>query len=169
MMFGESFENVELSPYKWATHMDKLEAIARGEDVFPVTVELDLVSYCNHSCGWCVDPEHTSYSLERTFISKLLGELDSLGIGGIVFKGGGEGTLHPSYAEILEETRAESEDKLYKLALYNKRPKTSKTDKTYLYGEYPDMTINHEGIHVLRPLSINEFDQLLEEIKNYKK
>lgn len=105
MAFGDSFEDVELSPYKWATHMDKLEAIARGEDVYPVTVELDLVSFCNHNCGWCVDPKHMSHSLERTFVSELLEELKELGIEGIVFKGGGEGTLHPDYAEILEQTR----------------------------------------------------------------
>ncbi|MBU1201758.1 MAG: hypothetical protein KJ583_07770 [Nanoarchaeota archaeon] len=82
MAFGDSFEDVELSPYKWATHMDKLEAIARGEDVFPVTVELDLVSYCNHNCGWCVDPKHMGHSLERTFVSELLEELKGLGIEG---------------------------------------------------------------------------------------
>ncbi|MBI4232021.1 radical SAM protein [Candidatus Peregrinibacteria bacterium] len=86
--------------------MGKLEQLAKGGDVFPVTVELDLVSYCNHHCGWCVDPQHMSHSLERTFVSRLLRELRSLGIEGIVFKGGGEGTLHPSYADILEETRA---------------------------------------------------------------
>lgn len=71
--------------------------------------------------------------------------------------------------EILEETRTKSESKLYEIALYNGRPKISSQDKTYLYGEHPDITINHEGIHVLRSLSIKEFDQLLEEIKNYKK
>jgi MoaA/NifB/PqqE/SkfB family radical SAM enzyme len=105
MTFGDLFEDVELSPYKWATHMDKLESIARGEDVYPVTVELDLVSYCNHNCGWCVDPKHMNHSLERSFVSELLEELKDLGIEGIVFKGGGEGTLHPDYTEILEETR----------------------------------------------------------------
>lgn len=105
MAFGDSFEDVELSPYKWATHIDRLKAIARGEDVYPVTTELDLVSYCNHNCGWCVDPKHMGHSLERTFVSELLEELKELGIEGIVFKGGGEGTLHPAYAEILEETR----------------------------------------------------------------
>ncbi len=105
MAFGDSIEDVELNPYKWATHIGKLEKLARGKDVFPVTVELDLVGYCNHACGWCVDPTHTSHTLSRTFISKLLEELKSLGIRGIVFKGGGEGTLHPSYAEILEETK----------------------------------------------------------------
>lgn len=105
MAFGDSFEDIELSQYKWATHLDKLKILANGEDIFPVTVELDLVSYCNHNCGWCVDPKHMSHSLDRKFVSELLEELKELGIEGIVFKGGGEGTLHPSYAGILEETR----------------------------------------------------------------
>ncbi len=105
MAFGNSFEDVELSPYKWATHMNKLEKLAKGEDVFPVTIELDLVGYCNHNCGWCVDPKHMNHSLEKEFVSKLLREIKSLGIEGIVFKGGGEGTLHLAYVDILEETK----------------------------------------------------------------
>lgn len=105
MAFGNSFEDVELSSYKWALHLDKLKILADEGDIFPVTVELDLVSYCNHNCGWCVDPKHMNCSLEKTFVSKLLKELKSLGIEGIVFKGGGEGTLHPSFADILKETR----------------------------------------------------------------
>ncbi len=55
MSLSDSFENLELSPYKWATHIDKIITLANNEDVFPVTIELDLVSYCNHGCLWCVD------------------------------------------------------------------------------------------------------------------
>ncbi len=105
MPFGDSFEEVELSPYKWTSHMDRIQKLARRQDVFPVTVELDLVGYCNHDCGWCVDPKHETHSLQEEFVSSLLGELKHLGIEGIVFKGGGEGTLHPLYQEILQETR----------------------------------------------------------------
>lgn len=103
MIFGESFEDIEMNPYKWATHIGKLEAIARGEDTYPVTVELDLVSYCNHNCQWCVDPQHTKHSLNREFISELLEELHKVGVEGIVLKGGGEATLHPEYAKILDD------------------------------------------------------------------
>lgn len=105
MVVNDSFEDIELSPYKWATHLHKMESLTREEDVFPITVELDLVSYCNHHCSWCVDPEHLPHSLNKTFVSTLLNELRDLGIEGIVFKGGGEGSLHRSYATILHETR----------------------------------------------------------------
>ncbi len=106
MSFGDSFADVELSPYKWASHINKLTTLAQNGDVFPVTIELDLVSYCNHSCGWCVDPLHMQNSLERSFVSKLLNELKSLAVEGIVFKGGGEPTLYKSFADVIEEARS---------------------------------------------------------------
>lgn len=105
MSFGEAFENVELSQYKWVAHIDRLTRLAKNEDVFPVTVELDLVSFCNHNCGWCVDPLHKGDSLDPAFISELLNELKSLGVEGIVFKGGGEPTLHRSFTNAIEEAR----------------------------------------------------------------
>ena len=105
MTTHKSIEDVEFNPYKWATHMDSLEKLARGEDIFPVTIELDLNSYCNHNCGWCVDPMHMYKSLDTKFLSSLLNEVKSLGVKGIVFKGGGEGTVHESYESILDETK----------------------------------------------------------------
>jgi wyosine [tRNA(Phe)-imidazoG37] synthetase (radical SAM superfamily) len=104
-MFSDSFENVELSSYKWATHLDKLTTLAKGGDTFPVTIELDLVSYCNHNCGWCVDPLHRQNALERSFVSELLNELKLLDIEGIVFKGGGEPTRYKLFPSVIEETR----------------------------------------------------------------
>ncbi|HLC57769.1 MAG TPA: radical SAM protein [Candidatus Nanoarchaeia archaeon] len=163
MVFGDSFEDIELSPYKWATHMDKLEAIARGEDVFPVSVELDLVSYCNHNCGWCVDPKHMSHSLERNFVSELLRELKDLGIEGMVFKGGGEGTLHPSYAEILEETKelgfevgiVTNGGRL--LELHKPITKNASYVRVSVDGPTPD---SHRGVH-----KSNDFDNIVAGVK----
>jgi MoaA/NifB/PqqE/SkfB family radical SAM enzyme len=101
----KSITEVELSPYKWATHLDKLEKLANNKDIYPVTIELDLNGYCNHNCGWCVDPIHVKDSLDTKFVLSLINEMKSLGTEGIVFKGGGEGTLHQSYKEILNETK----------------------------------------------------------------
>jgi len=105
MALGDSFADIELNPYKFVAHGDRLKTLSEGGDVFPVTVELDLVDYCNHKCGWCVDPSHGDHRLERRFVSELLRELRSLGVAGIVYKGGGEPTLYDDFAEILEETR----------------------------------------------------------------
>jgi MoaA/NifB/PqqE/SkfB family radical SAM enzyme len=98
-------EAIEFSPYKWVHHIEKLKTLSVGGDVFPVSVELDLVSFCNHACHWCVDPCHTKHQLSRAFVSQLLDELKQLGVSGIVLKGGGEPTLHPDFAEILREIK----------------------------------------------------------------
>ncbi len=103
MGFGDDLGDVEFSPHKHVVHMARLEALAAGGDVFPVTVELDPVAYCNHSCWWCVDPRHTADALDHACISSLLAEFRELGILGIVFKGGGEPTLHPDFAGIVAE------------------------------------------------------------------
>lgn len=105
MSFSDSFENIEFSPYKWVTHINELTTLAEGGDIFPITVELDLVAYCNHHCGWCVDPLHMQNTLERSFVSELLNELKSLGVEGIVFKGGGEPTLYKPFPDVIEEAR----------------------------------------------------------------
>lgn len=106
MRYGDSFADVELSPYKWVAHSDKLMILAQGGDVFPVTVELDLVDFCNHKCWWCVDPVHNDHVMERPVVSRLLGELKRLGVEGIVYKGGGEPTLHESFADVISETKS---------------------------------------------------------------
>lgn len=105
MIFKSSFMDIELSPYKWVCHLEKLKTLAEEGDVFPVTVELDLVDYCNHGCWWCVDPIHKQNFLEREFLSRLLVELKSLEIQGIVFKGSGEPMLHEHFSEVISETK----------------------------------------------------------------
>jgi MoaA/NifB/PqqE/SkfB family radical SAM enzyme len=101
MTFGDLLSDIELSQYKFLTHLDKISQLARGIDVFPVTVELDLVDYCNHNCGWCVDPLHMSNRLPLDFIEKVLSELELLGVEGVVFKGGGEPTLSEHFTSAL--------------------------------------------------------------------
>lgn len=101
----------ELNPLKVLHHHERLIALAKGRDVAPVTVEIDPVAYCNHACGWCVDPLHTPVRMSFTLFTRLIDELagfrvDGCGVEGIVFKGGGEPTLHPRFAAMLEAATA---------------------------------------------------------------
>ena len=100
----DSIFDVEFSPYKYLVHWDKLNELASGKDVLPVTLELDISSKCTHKCKWCVDPPGSHEGLFMPLLTaiSILGESRKLGVKGIVFKGGGESTLHPDFPRILK-------------------------------------------------------------------
>ena len=101
----------EFNALKIWHHADRLKSLAAGLDVAPITVEVDLVAFCNHHCFWCVDPYHFPMAASRDFLCQLLDDLASFrvngySIQGLVFKGGGEQTLHPDFCELLEKAHA---------------------------------------------------------------
>ena len=102
----DSIFDVEFSPYKYLAHWDRLNDLASGTDARPITLELDISSKCTHRCKWCVDPpgSHEGLFMPLSTAINILGESLRLGIKGIVFKGGGESTLHPDFSRILKAT-----------------------------------------------------------------
>lgn len=101
----------EFNALKIWHHADRLQALANHADIAPVTIEVDPVAYCNHHCFWCVDPSHKPITASRDFLWMLLDELaefkvNGFGVSGIVFKGGGEPTLHPDFPALLEKTKS---------------------------------------------------------------
>jgi GTP 3',8-cyclase len=100
----------EFNTHKIWHQAERLAALAKGEDIAPVTVEIDPVAYCNHHCFWCVDPSHQPVTASREFLWQLLDELARFSVNGfrvrgIVFKGGGEPTLHPDFSALVERAR----------------------------------------------------------------
>ncbi len=98
-----SIFDVEFNPHKHLVHINRVTALAQGQDVSPVTLELDVISACHHHCHWCVDPpgSHSNQIMTVPTAQRIMEEAKDLGVKGIVFKGGGESTLHPEFPEIL--------------------------------------------------------------------
>ena len=99
----------EFNSLKILHHIDRLRALAENQDIAPITVEIDPVAYCNHACGWCVDPVHHPVKLSEETFANLISELATFSVNGfqvegIVFKGGGEPTLHPNFGAMVERT-----------------------------------------------------------------
>jgi len=98
---------VELHPFtplKLLRHAPKVEAMLRGERVYPISVEIDLENRCNHGCPWCsfngFRQEHWK-GFDTPRILSLLDELHECGVESITFTGGGEPLVHKEAERIL--------------------------------------------------------------------
>lgn len=97
------------SSYKILNHFEKLQQIAAGQIVSPITVEMDLSNRCNHRCQWCVNRESQNNMKEKLGLKsfkKLTADLAKYGTKSIVLKGGGEPTTNPEIVEMLYTARA---------------------------------------------------------------
>jgi cyclic pyranopterin phosphate synthase len=98
---------MELTPFqplKLLRHAPKVEAMLRGEVVYPISVELDLSNVCNHGCPWCSFNgfrQANWKSFETPRILALLDELAEVGVQSITFTGGGEPLVHQHAEAIL--------------------------------------------------------------------
>lgn len=97
---------MELTPFqplKLLRHAPKVDAMLRGDVVYPVSVELDLSNVCNHGCPWCSFNgfrQENWKSFDDARIFSLLKELADVGVQSITFTGGGEPLVHKRAADI---------------------------------------------------------------------
>jgi MoaA/NifB/PqqE/SkfB family radical SAM enzyme len=92
------FAGDPFSPCKIFNHVATLQALARGETVAPITVEIDPTNVCNHRCQWCVSSQsHNGGELTLDVFKRLVDGLRRLGSKSVVLKGGGEPTLHKQF------------------------------------------------------------------------
>jgi MoaA/NifB/PqqE/SkfB family radical SAM enzyme len=166
-----SIFDIEFNPNKHLIHFDRIIALAQGKDSAPVTLELDVSSVCNHKCYWCVDPPgtHSNQIMPLTIAQKIMNEANTLGVKGIVFKGGGESTLHPEFDKILQFAY----QKNFEIGLVTNGSKLYMPDLLQAivkYCSYVRVSIDgpttesRQDIH-----GINDFDQLLNSIKQLVK
>ena len=91
---------------KLLRHPERLSDYLRGKEIVPLTLDIDLTNRCNCKCPECVGMRQSkTETLKLTNVIPLLYEAKKLGVQSIVFTGGGEPTLHPSFNTILSTAK----------------------------------------------------------------
>lgn len=98
-------------PSKLALH-PQFAAYIAGERVYPINVEISPSGICNATCNFCPFANtgelgaHRNVMLETGRLLLFLTECAALGVKSIAWTGGGEPSLHPDIAAIVEEVNS---------------------------------------------------------------
>lgn len=97
--------------------LDRIKDMRNGKVISPKTVRIDLNTICNHSCSFCLYQSTNGLKslnlstempsrlqIDENRLIQLIKEFEDCGINSLVFLGGGEPTIHPSFEKIIEAT-----------------------------------------------------------------
>ncbi len=94
---------LQLDGHKLLYHIPTLNKWKRGEQFYPVLIEISPVGYCNQRCVFCAYNylKGKKQFLERSRMLELVDEFAGLGVKSLFYSGEGEPLLHPHLAEFI--------------------------------------------------------------------
>lgn len=100
--------NIRMDSHKLIYHPDVVSRWQKGENIYPIELEIGLTNACNHRCIFCAI-DYTEYKpdmLDGELLKKNLRELAPKGVKSIVFAGEGEPLLHKEAPDIINTTKS---------------------------------------------------------------
>lgn len=101
-------ENIRMDSHKLIYHPDVVARWAKGENIYPIELEIGLTNACNHRCIFCA-VDYTGYKPDRIdseLLIKNLEELSVKGVKSIIYAGEGEPLLHKDAPDIINRTKS---------------------------------------------------------------
>lgn len=104
--------NLKLDGHKLLYHLDELAKWKRGEDFYPVYVELGPTTVCNHRCVHCYIRYlgFKTVFLDREVMLKNVRQMGRIGVKALCLAGTGEPLLHKAAADVIIEAKKSGMD-----------------------------------------------------------
>ncbi len=101
-------DDIRMDSHKLIYHPEVVARWQRGENIYPIELEIGLTNACNHRCVFCaVDyTGYTSAKLNKEILLNNLRDLSDRGLKSIIYAGEGEPLLHKDAPEIINRTKA---------------------------------------------------------------
>jgi len=98
------------SKEKLLLHTDRINDWKNGVDIYPIVMEVNIINACNYDCVWCSEGGYRKENIkDKVNTEDMLSAIEDMSVGGvksIVWEGGGEPTLHPSFMEFVKTSWA---------------------------------------------------------------
>ncbi len=100
-------ENIRIDSHKLIYHPEVVTRWLKGENIYPIELEITLTGACNHRCVFCAYA-YRNYNPDRLDTTMLLDNLrkvHSKGVKSVVYAGDGEPLLHKDAPNIINKTK----------------------------------------------------------------
>lgn len=100
-------ENIRMDSHKLIYHPDVVARWMKGENIYPIELEVGLTNACNHRCIFCA-VDYTGYQPDRIDSGLFIRNLEELaprGVKSIIYAGEGEPLLHKEAPDIINRTK----------------------------------------------------------------
>jgi len=101
-------KNLHLDTTKLSLHRERVEALARGERVAPITIDMALTQKCSASCTFCyaglqqLEAEPVEWSVYERFLE----DCAEVGVKAISLVSDGESTENPHYIDFILKAKS---------------------------------------------------------------
>ena len=100
-------DKYRIDSHKLMYHPERVADWLKGEQIYPVYMEISPAGSCNHRCIYCALDfmEYQPRFLDTVVLKKRLKEMGKLGVKSIMYAGEGEPFLHKDIADIIKSTK----------------------------------------------------------------
>lgn len=96
-------QNNSFKPYKCLLYKDNFDGIIEGKLRPPIELSLDPINVCNFKCKWCNAGRSLSgKKIPTDKMLNLIKDIADWGVKAVCFAGGGEPSMHPDLAEVVD-------------------------------------------------------------------
>lgn len=100
-------DSIRMDSHKLIYHPDIVARWLKGENIYPIELEIGLTNACNHRCIFCA-VDYTGYQpvkLDGRLLIDNLKELAPKGLKSIIYAGEGEPLVHTDAPDIINKTK----------------------------------------------------------------
>lgn len=100
-------DNIRMDSHKLIYHPDVVARWLKGDNIYPIELEVSLTNACNHRCVFCAI-DYTGYKptmMNTDVLISNLKELSAKGLKSIIYAGEGEPLLHKGAPNIINQTK----------------------------------------------------------------
>lgn len=160
-------DKYKIDSHKLLYHVPRVYEWLKGENIYPIYMEVSPSGACNHRCLYC-GLDFMGYKpnyLNTEILKERLSELGNLGIKSIMYAGEGEPFLHPDMVSIIEFTKKSGID--VALTTNGVLLRKEKIKRILINTEWIKVSINggtRETYAIVHQSKTDDFDKVVENL-----